>query len=82
MKKTEMDEAILEEYLSKKRGRPEGSGWMEKPTLITFNVEAGLKEGLKELAYSKRVTVSELLRRICEEAVAKHFGLPEVESGE
>ena len=53
-----------------KRGRPEGSGFLEKPTLISFQVSADTKEALKRMAVGE--TISQLIRRLCEEAVKRH----------
>ena len=67
-----IDEQALNSFLlNKKNGIT--PIYMEKPILITFNVELGLREALRAMAYSKRMKLSELLREICEEVVIKLF---------
>ena len=53
-----------------KRGRPEGSGFLDKPVLISFQVSADTKEALKKMAVGE--TISQLIRKLCEQAVEKH----------
>lgn len=63
-----------------KRGRPEGSGFLDKPVLISFQVSEDLKLALKSMAVGE--TISQLIRRICEEAVKKHEANESKPSGE